>query len=78
MRPLPHFPASIPEEPLVLRLIFLLPDRREDKLVPIKRKMETMEDTDAFLREELERAKAQGVRIETEDGGIVRHYLRPR
>jgi hypothetical protein len=78
MRQLPHYPPHIPDEPLFLRRIFLPPNSapREDELVPLERRSKTvtMESADAFLREDLKRSGAHGVRIETEDGGFIREH----
>ena len=74
MRQLPHYPPHIPNEPLLLRRIFRPSNSapREDELVPFERRSKTvtMESADAFLREDLKRSGAHGVRIETEDGEI--------
>lgn len=76
MRQLPHFPAEIPDEPLCLRRIFLPPDHgpRVDELVPLQRPdgALTSQGAAAILRKELTASRAHAVRIETEDGGIVR------
>lgn len=87
MRQLPHYPPHIPNEPLLLRRIFRPSNSapREDELVPFERRSKTvtMESADAFLREDLKRSGAHGVRIETEDGGFIRertvwHVMRER
>jgi hypothetical protein len=78
MRPLPHFPPEIPDEPLCLRRIYLPPNSgpRKDELVPLDwhGKAVTMHAADAFLREELTRSGAHGVRIETADGGFIHEH----
>jgi hypothetical protein len=76
MRQLPHFPSKIPDEPLNIRRIYLPPGNgpREDEVVKLDwcgRAM-TMDDADAFLREELPRSGAHAVRIETKDGEFIR------
>jgi hypothetical protein len=77
MRQLPHYPSDIPDEPLLLRRIFLPPNSAppEDELIPLERRgTVTMQSADAFLREDQKRSRAHCVRIETEDGGLIRKY----
>ena len=76
MRQLPHFPSEIFDEPLYLRRIYLPPDNgpREDEVEKLdwSGKAITVQAADAFLRQELPRSGAHGVRIETVDGGFIR------
>jgi hypothetical protein len=73
MRQIPHFPSEIPDEPLFLRRMNLPPDGgpRRDEFVPLDW-MVTAATADAFLRDDLKRSGAHGVRIETQDGGFIR------
>jgi hypothetical protein len=74
MRQLPHYPLHIPHEPLVLRAIYPYP--REDELVQLDSNVYPLTNAhaDVILREVLTSLRAHGVRLETEDGGIVRKW----
>jgi len=76
MRQLPHFPPEIPDEPLVLRRIYVPPHSpRKDEVVKSDwcgTAMTIAAAADPMLRAELTRSGAHAVRLETEDGGFIR------
>jgi hypothetical protein len=78
-RPLPP-DHQIPNEPLLLRLIFLPRGNGppEDTVVPLSWSGRgiTMKDADQFLREIATTLGAHNARIETRDGGFIRSYYR--